>query len=895
MRSHADPATDYASALAKLAKLQGLDDDDAKPVNSVCRTGLLTHGSRTTRVAVLIHGLTNCPAQYVQFAPLLFARGYNVLTPRMPHNGLVDRNTQDLKLTTPEELRAFSDAIVDIACGLGEQITVMGLSGGGSLACWIAQFRPDVDLVVPVAPLLGFLPNLPLLGRRSNRVATSALHLLPNVMTQSIFSYKGGPAHGYYGFATHGLAAYMLLGDAVYTAACRTAPAAQRVVVVVNGNDTAVNNAVIRDLARRWQTTSPERVSTYDFAKSLGLIHDVIDPQQKRQQTAFVYPILLGLITGDTATPPGEPSGDGTGATAAATRDATPEASDVAEAAGVPSDPDGPSQTGDASQASEVDQGGGSRAAENASGPGASSSNAMQIASASPAPANQTSGAHEGGGINAWLEHNLWVLDVVRGVGSIVVGAAWLFAWAFGQFILFIGLGTYLLIDGLFDVVSSWVAGRHHHVAHTHYLTGTLSIVIGGVVIVFQQLALLLLLLYAGVRAVLHGIVDIWRSVSSLWRRRDVHHARAPGAPGERFLWLGGVAKVLIGVALVVLSPLALVIFTLYLGIYFVVDGCVFFYSALLKSGLLGHKTYLGSSTMAPPDALVPVVDADDPAARRAIAFVRRNGAAGMGHAAWAFEWETGWFNCGSVENPTSAAFAPPEKMGFWTAHTQEPVATMQEQPTPYDEYKVLFVAQPQPKTAWQTVIWVSRQGYSLARRNCADAAYDVLRSYGAAHLADTSQKSLPNEWYDALPGPSYCIAEHPLIPPRPDEAPRLAKLPTKEIHLHIPERFDAEAPSWRAGGGRARYELTNRFEYMNEEVLVAINGVVHLLTNPLRTYLERRAPHEVSTAVESTVAEVETHIGTQGGKQEIIQRDTPPASSSDTRPDIRPDVQRGA
>src|SRR5579864_2216935 len=94
----ANPAANYAEAMAQLASLQALD---TPVVNPQCGTQALTHGRTTERVIVLIHGMTNCPRQYRQLAPLFFERGYNVLIPRMPANGLLDRDTTALsRLTT---------------------------------------------------------------------------------------------------------------------------------------------------------------------------------------------------------------------------------------------------------------------------------------------------------------------------------------------------------------------------------------------------------------------------------------------------------------------------------------------------------------------------------------------------------------------------------------------------------------------------------------------------------------------------------------------------------------------------------------------------------------------------------------------------------------------------
>jgi len=292
--SQPDPAPDHATALEKFAALQALDGDD---VNPVCRSQLLTHGAKVERAIVLMHGMTNCPAQYTKLAPLFFERGYNVLIPRTPRNGLIDLNTNDLKNLTAEEMATHGDQVVDIGRGLGEQVTAVGLSGSAVIAAWLAQYRADLDKAIVVAPVFGILPSWPIFGTRANHALSGLLDALPNIMTQSVMPFKEGPSHGYLGFATHGLSHTMDLGAVVFKAALTTPLTARRVLMVMNDVDPAVNNAMIRDLTARWQKTAPDRVDLYAFPASMGLIHDIIDPQQKKQQTDLVYPILLDLFT----------------------------------------------------------------------------------------------------------------------------------------------------------------------------------------------------------------------------------------------------------------------------------------------------------------------------------------------------------------------------------------------------------------------------------------------------------------------------------------------------------------------------------------------------------------------------------------------------------------------
>jgi hypothetical protein len=69
------------------------------------------------------------------------------------------------------------------------------------------------------------------------------------------------------------------------------------VILVTNAGDTAVNNRITWRLISRWRDKGLEQLEAYEFGRTHHLIHDIIDPEQRQQQTALVYPILLDLIT----------------------------------------------------------------------------------------------------------------------------------------------------------------------------------------------------------------------------------------------------------------------------------------------------------------------------------------------------------------------------------------------------------------------------------------------------------------------------------------------------------------------------------------------------------------------------------------------------------------------
>jgi carboxylesterase len=289
-----DPAPDYAAALERLARLEALDDEAIGPV---CRTRALLHGRTTEHAVILVHGLTNCPQQWASFAELLFARGCNVLLPRMPRHGLADRLTTEPSRLRAEELRDFADRVVGVAAGLGERVTIVGLSAGGLVAAWAAQHRPELAKAVLISPSLG-------IGRYSRWLQLLFMNVvlaLPDVETRRFSKTDRAMPYAYVGWSTRALGEVLRLGVATARAAVLTRPASQHLVVITNANDMAVSNQLTRQLVSAWQARGLQRVEYFELEQELGLPHDLIDPNNPRQRVDLVYPILLDLVTRDEA------------------------------------------------------------------------------------------------------------------------------------------------------------------------------------------------------------------------------------------------------------------------------------------------------------------------------------------------------------------------------------------------------------------------------------------------------------------------------------------------------------------------------------------------------------------------------------------------------------------
>src|SRR5688572_18530458 len=167
--SRAGPVANHEEALVRVKTLQEAEDQDL--TRDVCITKLYDHGKQTEHVIVLMHGFTNCPEQFNELGRQHFDAGNNVLIPRMPYHGLSDRLTDALVKMTTEDLTAFGDEVIDIAHGLGKKITVMGVSGSGTLVAWLAQNRSDIDFAFAIAPLFGLAFVPPMFTKIFERIA----------------------------------------------------------------------------------------------------------------------------------------------------------------------------------------------------------------------------------------------------------------------------------------------------------------------------------------------------------------------------------------------------------------------------------------------------------------------------------------------------------------------------------------------------------------------------------------------------------------------------------------------------------------------------------------------------------------------------------------------------
>jgi pimeloyl-ACP methyl ester carboxylesterase len=273
-------------------RLERLLQRDHAAVGTNGGTIVRLHDGPRERAALLLHGLTATPAQFVRYADGLHARGYNVVVPRLPHHGHADRMTTALERLRPCELFEAVAESVAVASELGSRVTIAGFSLGGLLTAWAAQ-RFEVERCVAIAPFLG----VGAIPRALTPPLSELVLRLPNFFAwwDPIQRGRHTPEHGYPRYATHSIAYALCIGSTVLRDAANGAPRAARIVLVSNLSESSVNNRATRTLYDSWSAHRPDVVE-WEAIRGLPLSHDIIEPLRPGGLSARAYPQLLHSI-----------------------------------------------------------------------------------------------------------------------------------------------------------------------------------------------------------------------------------------------------------------------------------------------------------------------------------------------------------------------------------------------------------------------------------------------------------------------------------------------------------------------------------------------------------------------------------------------------------------------
>ncbi|GAB6899227.1 alpha/beta hydrolase [Kineosporia succinea] len=272
-------ARDLSFAEARAAGERAVRQDEDDPqVEPEYRTRLLTHPGRTGRAVLMLHGYAGSPHSFAHLAGHFHERGYNVYAPREPHHGLRPGS----RPLSAAGLVRYADEALDVVAGLGDEVGVIGFSGGGALATWLSAYRPaSVRRLLLLAPF--FRPH----PTQAPRWAVPALTLLFGL---GVLPDRPVPGTGY---TLHGVAQYLRV--MANQPPGRLNPGLLGVGVAYSALDGFIDPAAALAVCERVAAASGVEPQIHRFPPDAGLIHDVVAPEVLLGNRAEVADLYLNL------------------------------------------------------------------------------------------------------------------------------------------------------------------------------------------------------------------------------------------------------------------------------------------------------------------------------------------------------------------------------------------------------------------------------------------------------------------------------------------------------------------------------------------------------------------------------------------------------------------------
>lgn len=184
------------------------------------------------KVCLFFHGFTATPEQFAIIGKAFYRAGYHVLIPLLPGHGIAGEWNEDNPPPLPKDPQVYQEFglyWLEIARSIGKEIIIGGLSGGSTLAAWLALERPEqIDKSLIFAPYLS----------GSNKVIDLFVRIF-NIY----FQWRHNPqviSFGYDGFAMPALRVFLDMGTEILEKA-QTQKAAP-MLIVSSESDRAVGN-----------------------------------------------------------------------------------------------------------------------------------------------------------------------------------------------------------------------------------------------------------------------------------------------------------------------------------------------------------------------------------------------------------------------------------------------------------------------------------------------------------------------------------------------------------------------------------------------------------------------------------------------------------------------------
>ena len=256
------------------------------------------HPQPTDRVCLFFHGFTAGPYQMAPLGQHFYRAGYNVVAPLLPGHGRAghwDKDNPPPLPTDPEVYQKFGLQWLNLASRLGQRVVVGGLSGGGTLAGWLAlEQSARVDRAILCAPYLSASSKvIDLFVQKVDTYFTWAAAPKQVVATAAAPAPDPQGPLGYLGFATPALRAVLALGQTCQQRV-KQAPVAPT-FTISSASDRAVSNvdhqhffeAALRHQPQSWYTL---------FNRVLDIPHTMMTTQEGNRYQHLLNVMIQAFV-----------------------------------------------------------------------------------------------------------------------------------------------------------------------------------------------------------------------------------------------------------------------------------------------------------------------------------------------------------------------------------------------------------------------------------------------------------------------------------------------------------------------------------------------------------------------------------------------------------------------
>lgn len=261
-------------------------------LDEACYSRFFLQPERPEKVFLFFHGFTAAPIQFEPIGKTLFAAGYNVVVPLLPGHGLAgkwDKSSPPPLPHDPQPYQQFAQEWLKKVQGLGKEVIVGGLSGGGTMAAWLAlQFPQAMSRALLFAPYLS----------SSNVVINWFVRIF-----DGYFEWKNEPGtapgtqnFGYKGFLMPALEVFLDMGKEVLKQV-ESKPAVP-MLIISSERDQAVSEQDLQTLFQAVLRSHP--TSWYHrFDSKFGMPHTMMTKAEGNQFVDLLISVAKAYVKSD--------------------------------------------------------------------------------------------------------------------------------------------------------------------------------------------------------------------------------------------------------------------------------------------------------------------------------------------------------------------------------------------------------------------------------------------------------------------------------------------------------------------------------------------------------------------------------------------------------------------